>query len=255
MSKGIALIPHQMDGQLIEQRRIDGYINATAMCGAAGRLFSHYRANKNTEAFLDELASVIGIPITELVQSVRGGGPAIQGTWVHPKAAIHLGQWLSPVFAVRVATWVHDWMVAAATAQPAKMPYHLRRYVKNRAHVPEGHFSILTEMTQLVIAPMEEAGYTLPESMLPDISQGRMFSKTLRDMGMDTETMPYYHHHYEDGRVVPARAYPDEHLPAFRKHLKDVWIPQKAVTYFSQRDPDAIQYISVIYPKAIRDES
>jgi hypothetical protein len=48
---------------------------------------------------------------------------------------------------------------------------------------------------------MEEAGYTLPERMLPDISSGKMFSSLLREeLGVDTEAMPYYDHHFEDGR-------------------------------------------------------
>ena len=254
MDENRALIPHTVSGQVIEQRRLDGYINATAMCTAAGKLFGHYRVNKTTEAFLEFLESDIGIPISELIQSVRGGGPNVQGTLVHPKVAIHLAQWLSPQFAVMVVNWVHDWMLGAPARAATRIPYHLRRYGKNRGNVPDGHFSILTEMAQFVIAPMEEAGYTLPERMLPDISQGRMFSKALRDMDVGTEAMPYYHHEYEDGRIVPARAYPDKHLPSFRKHLKEVWIPQKAISYFRQRDPEALRFIETIYPKAIRDE-
>lgn len=255
MQQELPFIPRTVEGALVEQRRLDGYMNATAMCRAAGRLFGHYAENKTTSAFLAELSSDIGIPISELVQSVKGGGPSVQGTWVHPQVAINLAQWLSPKFAVLVTKWVIDWISGAATAPARNLPYHLRRYVKNRSNVPEGHFSILTEMTQLVIAPMEEAGYTLPEKMLPDISQGRMFSKALRDLGVDCDAMPYYHHYYEDGRVVPARAYPEEHLPAFRKHLRDTWIPQKAVSYFRQRDPEALQYLPTIYPKAITDEA
>jgi len=38
------------------------------------------------------------------------------------------------------------------------VPYHLRRYVANQPNVPVAHFSILTEMTQLLIAPMEIMG-------------------------------------------------------------------------------------------------
>lgn len=34
----------------------------------------------------------------------------MQGTWIHPYAAIHLAQWLSPQFAVAVAKWTHEWM-------------------------------------------------------------------------------------------------------------------------------------------------
>lgn len=30
-----------------------------------------------------------------LVQSIVGGIPELQGTWVHPQIAIHLAQWLN----------------------------------------------------------------------------------------------------------------------------------------------------------------
>lgn len=83
----------------------DGYINATAMCRAAGKEFGHYNANATTKAFLAELSSEIGIPISELIQAVSGGNPAHQGTWVHPQVAIHLGQWVSPKFAVLVTLY------------------------------------------------------------------------------------------------------------------------------------------------------
>ena len=125
--------------------------------------------------------------------------------------------------------------VGAPPTRP--MPYHLRRYVRNRRNVPAGHFSILVEMMQAIIAPMEEEGYTLPEKLLPDISQGRMFCAFLRDeFGVDTDKLPTYDHYYEDGRVVPAKAYPEELLPHFRRHLREVWIPQRATEYFRQRD-------------------
>jgi hypothetical protein len=72
------------------------------------------------------------------------------------------------------------------------VPYHLRRYVANQPNIPVAHFSILAEMTTLLIAPMEIMGYTLPEHMLPDISSGKMFCKWLRDVhGIDTVPTPY----------------------------------------------------------------
>ena len=83
--------------------REDGYINATALCKSAGKLLGHYFANKVTKAFLDELSSVIGIPITTLVQVKQGGTPQEQGTWIHPDVAINLAQWISPKYAVLVA--------------------------------------------------------------------------------------------------------------------------------------------------------
>lgn len=62
------------------------------MCQAAGRQFKHYNENKTTREFLAALESAVGIPTTELVQSIQGGDPRLQGTWVHPQVAIHLGQ-------------------------------------------------------------------------------------------------------------------------------------------------------------------
>jgi hypothetical protein len=72
----------------------------------------------------------------------------------------------------------------------------LRRYIANQRNVPVGHFSVLA-----LIGPMEAAGYELPEHMWPDISQGRMFCKYLRDAhSIDTDALPTYWHAFEDGR-------------------------------------------------------
>jgi hypothetical protein len=262
VSKEIEPINHSLNGELVGQRVSDGYINATAMCKAAGKKWNDYRRLQATGEFFDELSKalsilvdpVAGIPATEqfqaLIISVQGGSPALQGTWVHPQVAIHLAQWLSGAFAVQVSKWVFEWMSSGRQAQ-ARLPYHLRRYMRNRGNVPDGHFSILVEMTQLLIAPMEEAGYTLPERMLPDISSGKIFCQWLRGQGIDPEDFPTYLHYYEDGRIIAARAYPEDLLPAFRRHLREVWIPTKAVTYFRQRDANAVQFLAAIYPKAL----
>lgn len=84
------------DNDVISQRVTDGYINATAMCRASGKLMGDYLRLSTTKAFLSELSSDMGIPISELVQSIRGSLPYLQGAWVHPQVAINLAQWLSP---------------------------------------------------------------------------------------------------------------------------------------------------------------
>ena len=136
----ISFVPHDYQGQLVEQRVRDGYINATAMCKVAGREFGHYNANVTTRAYLAELSSEIGIPISELIQAVSGGNPARQGTWVHPQVAIHLGQWLSPKFAVLVSNWVYDWMSSGALPKSPSLPFHLRRYMTNQKERAAGTF-------------------------------------------------------------------------------------------------------------------
>ena len=112
----LSLISHEVDGLDIPQRATDGYINATALCQASGKLLGHYLANKSTQEFLEALSSDIGIPISELVIVAKGGNSKIQGTWMHPDIAVNLGQWLSPRFAVLVSKWVREWMSGKAPA-------------------------------------------------------------------------------------------------------------------------------------------
>lgn len=116
---GQEFIARSPDGTaLILQRVKDGYINATALCKAAGKLYGHYRENGNTEAFFSALAADIGIPMSELTEIRRGGNPQEQGTWVHPHIAVHLAQWASPEFAVQVSRWVYDWMRGEMVERP-----------------------------------------------------------------------------------------------------------------------------------------
>jgi hypothetical protein len=101
----LVFVPRKYERRVIEQRLKDGYINATAMCKAANKQFNDYARIGRTRAFLEELSSEMRIPVSELVQSIKGGPPERQGTWVHPQVAIHLGQWLSARFAVQVSKW------------------------------------------------------------------------------------------------------------------------------------------------------
>lgn len=242
-------IPHQIEGEIVTLRQKDGYINATAMCKAAGREFKHYNENKQTKSFLAELSAEVGIPTSALIQSLSGGTPSLQGTWVHPQVAISLAQWCSPRFAVRVSKWVYDWLSGGAVG-PGRLPYHLRRYVANQSNVPAGHFSVLTEMILALVAPLEAAGYQLPEKLWPDISQGKMFAKYLREeFAVETDCLPTYPHDFEDGRLsVRAKAYPNSYLSAFREHFAEIWLPQRAEAYFLERDPLALPYLKVALP-------
>lgn len=242
----LPLIEHEHKGVLVPQRAKDGYVNATAMCKAVGKNWADYNRIGPTRAFLAELSSEMALPIAELIQSVSGGTPHLQGTWVHPYVAINLGQWLSPQFAVAVSRWVTDWM-SGGPQIVERLPYHLRRYVANMAAVPRTHFSVLQELTYGLIAPMEAQGYSLPDNLLPDISQGKMFSNWLRkEKGIDPTGFPSYTHRYEDGRAVPARLYPNELLADFREHFQSVWLPERSHSYFEERDPKALQYLPAL---------
>jgi hypothetical protein len=244
----LVFVPHSVGGHVVEQRAKDGYINATAMCRTANRPWGRYWETHAAKEFAAALSADIGIPISELIQSVSGGIPERQGTWVHPQVAVNLAQWLSPKFAVLVSKWVYDWISSGASPAAAKLPFHVRRYVANQKNVPAGHFSVLSEITLGLIGPLEAEGYTLPESLWPDISEGRIFAKWLRDeKGADTSSMPSYQHDFEDNRPpCQARAYPNEWLAEFRKHFTEEWLPNHGPRYFSERDPTALQYLQAL---------
>ena len=84
-------------------------INATQMCKAAGKLFANYKQLDGTKDYLQALESIIGIPILELIKVDVGGNHS--GTWIHRLVAVHLAQWLSPSFAVKVSLWVNELMI------------------------------------------------------------------------------------------------------------------------------------------------
>lgn len=100
----------EKDEMSLIQREEDGYVNATALCKSAGKLIGHYLENETTKAFLKELSWSIGIPIDVLVVTNNKGLNEERGTYVHPKVAIHLAQWLSPKFAVFVTGVIFSWM-------------------------------------------------------------------------------------------------------------------------------------------------
>lgn len=240
------LIEHQVASSVVQQRKSDGYINATALCEAAKKHWHQYEMLETTGSFLRRLSDKTGISKSSLVQR-RTSAKGVSEVWIHPKVAVHLAQWLSPDFAVQVAEWVYEWMdggAAPGRKGPAAMPPHIARHMLNFGKIPPTHFSILQEMTHTLIAPLEASGYTLPEKLVPDISQGKMFCKFLRDeLGIDTDALPTYNHEYLDGRVYPAKLYPAEHLGAFRLFISEVWLPARAAQYFKERDPSALPHL------------
>ena len=237
-----SFIKHEVDNQLIFQRRKDGYVNATAMCKIAGKEWSNYYKATSTIEFLNELSTSLQIGRDLLIITNNKGLNEFRGTWIHPQVAIHLAQWLSPKFAVKVSKWIMDWY----NKPKSNLPYHLRRYLLNKDNVPAGYFSVLQEMILDVIAPLEQQGYILPSHMLPDISEGLIFAKWLRSKGIDTDAMPTYSHIYEGGRVILAKCYPMKYLEDLKLHILQEWIPKRSLKYFQERDIEALVYLTPI---------
>ena len=243
----LAFVNREVDNNPIQQRIMDGYINATALCKACNKNLADFARLKTTKEFLEELSSDMGIPISTLIQIVRGGHPQLQGTWVHPQVAINLAQWASPKFAVAVSKWVFEWM-NGNIPNSKNLPYHLQRYLINRTQIPPTHFSIFNEIVYNLIAPLEDKGYELPDKLVPDISEGRMFARWVREeKGLEPNDFPTYTHTYPDGRSIPnVKLYPNSLLGDFRDHFYNVWIREKATKYFKERDTNALPYLEKV---------
>jgi hypothetical protein len=241
----LGIIDRESDHQIIPQRVSDGYINATAMCKAVDKAWYEYSRLVPTKAFIDELSNATGLSRSVLIKQIdmseARGNPRLQGTWVHPQIAINLAQWLSPKFAVLVSQWVTEWM--SGNVKISTIPYHLRRYMANMHNVPFGYFSMLNEVTLSLIGPLEQLGYTVSSSQIPDISLGRTFSKFLRDEGYPVDDYPKYPHKYEDGRIISARAYPNNLIGVLREFFVKTWLKDRSRNYFAERDPSALPYL------------
>lgn len=240
----LPLIQHEVDDSIIDQRADDGYINATALCAVAGKRWHNYVRNETTGHFLRALGAKTRISVLDLIQEVRDGS-GTPSTWVHPKVAIHLAQWLSADFAVQVSEWVYDWFNERKSPQPsAELPHHINRYIKNDASVPPGYFSILQETGLSLFGPLHNLGFEVPKGWVPDISVGRLWCAYLRDsFGVDTDALPTYKHDYLDGRLVDPKLYPDEFLAEYRRWFRAVWLPVNGVKYFKQKDPGSLVFL------------
>jgi hypothetical protein len=98
-----------LNGITVLAREGDGYINATQLCQAGGKLFASWKRLDSTLDLIKELEIDTGIPQNNLIYIKRGNSQKItQGSWIHPDLAVQLAQWISPKFALQVSRWVRE---------------------------------------------------------------------------------------------------------------------------------------------------
>jgi hypothetical protein len=94
-----------------------GYVNATQMCKACGKQWGHYASLDSTKAYWEVLSAEIGIPISGLIISIKGGNDKeAQGTWVHPEVGIDLAQWVSIEFRIWANRALRQVMISTVTS-------------------------------------------------------------------------------------------------------------------------------------------
>jgi hypothetical protein len=86
-----------MKSETMVASKIQAYLLDAGVAAAANIIAEqesdHHLESKDKQEFLQVLSADIGIPISELIQVVKGGDPSKQGTWAHALVMIDLWQW------------------------------------------------------------------------------------------------------------------------------------------------------------------
>jgi hypothetical protein len=234
-------VPHSYQGALIQQRLNDGYINATAMCRAAGKEWANYHQNATTKAFIKALEGSLGIPRHPVIHSILTGPNEHRGTWVHPQVAIHLAQWLSAEFAVLVSEWVFEWLSGKKPSDKVWQQFEDRVSLVYD-NVPVGYFCVFREIADL-FAALFSRGIDPGTKMILDISVGWHWGAHWRkSKGNERHSARMeFPHYYPDyfaqhwSNPQDAKCYPEAALPEFRKWMREVYIPTKMPAYLKDQ--------------------
>jgi hypothetical protein len=121
MAAKVVMMTRDVNGVPVEQRQVDGYVNATALVKAYEQSTSirkdvrDWLLTERAKAYIELLSVKTGIPVLTLAQVKRGG--TTPGTWIHPKLSVPFGTWLSVEFEMLVAEWYEEWMVSRSPSQ------------------------------------------------------------------------------------------------------------------------------------------
>ena len=127
--------------------REDGFINATQLCKAGGKLFANWYQLDGTKELITELGShlsenlIIGISVIKFVDTTRG---KYGSSWIHPDLAIQLAQWISPKFALQVSRWIIELSITGIVkVGEEKTSQELLQLQKEMKHLEKKHNNIL----------------------------------------------------------------------------------------------------------------
>lgn len=88
----LEFIKHCYNGHQVRQRISDDYVNLTDLAKSEGRRVGDYLALPDTKAYIQALASDLGVLPENLVTTKKGSKA---GTYAHPEIAMDCAQWVS----------------------------------------------------------------------------------------------------------------------------------------------------------------
>jgi len=238
------------NGQNIEQRDLDGYVNATQMAKANDARFDHWMGNEQAKEYLKALQESI-LPESrenEKLIVVQGFG-ANKSTWVHPLVAIAFAQWISPKFHVWCNQHIRTLLETGQTSSGGRKNiiwFDRYQLFKEKSKIPAGYFSIFGELSHTLISDFETAGHVMPENSGIDISVGKRWSDHAKAHHSNIDNLrTLYKHHYPDKRGVrDSFIYKDCLLPEFREWLEFTYKISHLYTYLKKNDKQGLITLS-----------
>ncbi len=170
----LTVITHNINESVVEQRKLDGYINATALTSAyklasgKRRDVSEWLSNKRTQESLKHLSSKTDIPVIELYQVFQGSPETGGGTWIHPKLAVRFGIWLSDEFGYLVEEWVEQWLTSGQSPQYESLNAMITTAIEKSLTPITQQLSEIQEQIQLVPGVKPKRPWILPASTPPE---------------------------------------------------------------------------------------
>ncbi len=105
---------------IVIESREDGFINATQLCKAGGKVFKDWYRLNSTKEIIKELEKNFNGQICPLNLVDKKVGGNHSGSWIHPDLAVQLAQWISPSFAIQVSRWIRELLVTGSVSIDSK---------------------------------------------------------------------------------------------------------------------------------------
>ncbi len=102
---------------MVIERDVDGWFNATAMCGDKG--WRRYKETKNCTETWQKIANFAGVGTDELARTINRGRWGTV-TWVYGPVAMDLAAWISNDFKAFMAVVMHRFITGQITTEESK---------------------------------------------------------------------------------------------------------------------------------------
>ena len=119
----LTIFAYQSNGIRFETRKERVWVNLTDMAKATNKLVADWSRLKSTNEFLEELESIMGIPI--MISNV-GGQPETTGTWAIEEVAIDFAAWCNTRFRIWVAQQIKSLINQQTVSNTAQLPGDVR---------------------------------------------------------------------------------------------------------------------------------